>query len=105
MLILRVGRLVDQRILSGPSAGGSVVLRLAMADARFESVMKGESGLAGLVVEGLTARFRFAGDETARALLLRRLVEAGLPIADFAMERERLQETYLTRLGEKAGSP
>jgi ABC-2 type transport system ATP-binding protein len=101
MLILRGGRLVDQRALSAPSGGGAVVLRLALADARFEGVLKGEGGIAGLVVEGLTARFRFAGDDIARALLLRRLVEAGLPVADFAIERERLQEAYLTRVGEK----
>jgi ABC-2 type transport system ATP-binding protein len=101
MLILRGGRLVDQRALSAPSGGGAVVLRLALADARFERVLKGEGGIAGLVVEGLTARFRFAGDDIARALLLRRLVEAGLPVADFAIERERLQEAYLTRVGEK----
>jgi len=105
MLILRGGRLVDQRALSAPSGGGAVVLRLALADARFEGVLKGEGGIAGLVVEGLTARFRFAGDDIARALLLRRLVEAGLPVADFAIERERLQEAYLTRVGEKNVAP
>ncbi len=105
MLILRAGRLVDQRAIAAPSGGGAVVLRLAVADARFESTLKGEAGIAGLIVEGLTARFRFAGDDVARALLLRRLVEAGLPVADFAIERERLQEAYLTRVGETTVAP
>ena len=105
MLILRAGRLVDQRAVAAPSSGGAVVLRLAVTDVRFESLLKAESGIAGLIVEGLTARFRFAGDDVARALLLRRLVEAGLPVADFAIERERLQEAYLTGVGETAVAP
>jgi hypothetical protein len=62
--------------------------------------VKAEAGVSGLIVEGLSYRFHFAGDELARALLLRRLIEAGLPIADFSLERERLQEAYLTHLGE-----
>ena len=99
MLILRGGRLVEQRALTAPADGGAVMLRLAVADARFEALLKGEGAIAGLIVEGLTARFRFAGDDLARALLLRRLIEAGLPIADFAVEHERLQEAYLTRVG------
>jgi ABC-2 type transport system ATP-binding protein len=101
MLILRAGRLVDQRALSAPAGGSAVVLRLAVADKRCEGILKDETGITGLVVEGAVARFHFAGDDVARALLLRRLVEAGLPVADFAVERERLQETYITRVGEK----
>jgi ABC-2 type transport system ATP-binding protein len=105
MLILRAGRLVDQRAVAAPSDGGTLVLRLAVADARFESTLKAEPGIAGLIVEGLSARFAFAGDDIARALLLRRLVEAGLPVADFAIERERLQEAYLTRVAGTAVAP
>jgi ABC-2 type transport system ATP-binding protein len=103
MLILRGGRLVEQRALAAPADGGAVLLRLAVADVRMESLLRNEGGIGGLIVEGLTARFRFTGDELARALLLRRLIEAGLPIADFAVEHERLQEAYLTRVaGDKA---
>jgi ABC-2 type transport system ATP-binding protein len=105
MLILRGGRLVDQRALAGRSEGGAVVLRLAMADARFETLLKDEAKIGDLIIEGLTARFAFAGDDVARALLLRRLIEAGLPVADFALGRERLQETYLTSIGEKKALP
>jgi ABC-2 type transport system ATP-binding protein len=100
MLILRDGRLADQRALSAPSGGTAIMLRLATADARAEAVMKGEGAISGLIAEGLTLRFHFTGDELARALLLRRLIEAGLPVADFTIERERLQDAYLTHLGD-----
>jgi ABC-2 type transport system ATP-binding protein len=101
MLIIRQGRLADQRALGATSTGGAVMLRLAVADARMESVLKSETAVSGLIVEGLTARFHFAGDDLARALLLHRVIEAGLPVTDFAIERERLQETYLSHLGEQ----
>jgi len=100
MLILRAGKLADQRALGAPASGNAILLRLAAADTRAEERVKAEAGVSGLIVEGLSYRFHFAGDELARALLLRRLIEAGLPIADFSLERERLQEAYLTHLGE-----
>jgi len=100
MLILRDGRLADQRALSAPSGGTAIMLRLATADARAEAVVKAEGAVSGLIAEGLTLRFHFTGDDLARALLLRRLIEAGLPIADFSIERESLQHAYLTHVGD-----
>jgi ABC-2 type transport system ATP-binding protein len=106
MLILRAGRLVEQRALAGIAGqGSSVVLRLAAADSRVESLLKAEPGVDSVIVEGLRARFRFVGNDLARALLLRQLVDAGLPILDFAAERERLQEAYLSRSGENGNRP
>jgi ABC-2 type transport system ATP-binding protein len=109
MLILRDGRLIEQRALAGPAAGqaggASLLLRLAAADARLENLLKAEADVAGLVIEGLTARFRFVGDEAARTALLRRLMQAGLPIADFTIERERLQEAYLSGIAERRAVP
>jgi ABC-2 type transport system ATP-binding protein len=100
MLILRDGRLADQRALAAPSDGTAIMLRLATADARAEAVVKGEGAVSGLIAEGLILRFHFTDDDLARALLLRRLIEAGLPIADFTIERESLQDAYLTHLGD-----
>ena len=46
------------------------------------------------------ARFLFDGPADARRALLAHLVEAGLPVCEFAVERENLQEAYLARLRE-----
>src|SRR5690242_11295774 len=100
MLILRQGRLAGQRALAATSAGGAVLLRLAVPDARMEALLRADTAVSGLIIEGLAARFQFSGDDLARSLLLRRMIEAGLPVTDFAIERERLQEAYLTHLGE-----
>jgi len=99
MLILREGRLAGRRALAEAVTGGTVMLRLAVADARMEAVLGEETAVSGIIIEGLAARFHFAGDDLARALLLHRLIEAGLPITDFTVEREWLRETYLNHLG------
>ena len=100
MLILRDGRLADQRALSAATGSTAILLRLAAADVRAETVVKAEGAVSALIAEGLTLRFHFTGDDLARALLLRRLIEAGLPIADFSVERERLQDAYLSHVGQ-----
>jgi ABC-2 type transport system ATP-binding protein len=98
MLVLRGGRLVESRALATPGDGraSSITLRLAHGDPRLEALLRAEAGVSELMVEGLTADFHFAGSADERALLLRRLIAAELPIADFAAERESLQELYMS---------
>ena len=98
MLILREGRLADQRALAGPVSGGAAALRLRLIrpDERLEPLLKAEPNVSGLVLDGLEAHFRFAGDEAARAALLHRIMDAGLAVAEFAAEREGLQAAYMS---------
>jgi len=98
MLVLRDGRLVEQRALGTASDGhgAAVTLRLARHDERLEALLRAEASVGQLMVEGLTAQFQFAGDPAERAMLLRRLIAAELPIADFAAERESLQDLYMS---------
>jgi ABC-2 type transport system ATP-binding protein len=100
MLVLRGGRLVEQRALSGVSDGGAIVIRLARPDARLEPLLKGEAGLSQLMVEGLVARFLLAGGPEARAALLQRLIAAGLPVSELAVGRESLQALYMSGLSQ-----
>jgi ABC-2 type transport system ATP-binding protein len=107
MLVLRGGRLVESRALgtAGDGRGASVTLRLAHADARLAALLGTEAAVGGLMVEGLTASFHFTGTIGERALLLRRLVAAELPIADFNAERESLQELYMSGVAEQEQRP
>jgi ABC-2 type transport system ATP-binding protein len=101
MLVLRGGRLVEQRALAGAPDGGAIAIRLARADARLEALLKREAGLSQLVIEGLAARFRLAGGAEARAGLLQRLIAAGVPVSEFALERESLQALYMSGLSQR----
>ena len=68
MLILRGGRLVEQRALGTTSdgRGAAVTLRLARHDDRLEALLRAEASVGQLMVEGLMAQFQFAG-ESGRA--------------------------------------
>jgi ABC-2 type transport system ATP-binding protein len=108
MLILRDGRLVDHRPV-GPSAGAGddtgtarMVVRLSAADERLGAVLEGAEAVEAVTLDGTWARFAFSGGAEEQRQLLRRLVEAGLPVCGFAMEQENLQETYLARLRQEA---
>src|SRR5215469_9438311 len=107
MLVLRGGRLVESRALATPGEGRAsrVTLRLAHGDGRLEALLRAEAAVSELMVEGLTAEFHFAGSGEERALLLRRLIGAELPIADFAAERESLQELYMSGVAVPERTP
>ncbi|HZT18454.1 MAG TPA: ATP-binding cassette domain-containing protein [Dongiaceae bacterium] len=107
MLVMRGGRVTEQRSLGGAADAGRarILLRLARPDSRLETALKAEAAIRDLVIEGLTARFRFEGDAMARAELLGRLVGAGLPLADFAAERESLQALYMSGSPERTAAP
>lgn len=107
MLVLRDGRLVDQRDLAGPVAdgAGAVRLRLVRSDERLEPLLKAEPDVSGFILDGLNAHFRFRGDEAARAALLHRIVDAGIVVAEFAAQREGLQAAYMSGIPPKAAAP
>jgi ABC-2 type transport system ATP-binding protein len=101
MLVLRSGRLIEQRAL-GASGAAAISLRLAHADPRLAALLQAEHGVSQAMIEGLSARFRFAGDAADRAELLQRLISAGLPVSEFAAERESLQELYMSGVAQHA---
>ena len=107
MLVLRGGRLVEQRALgtTGDGRAAAVTLRLARHDDRLEALLRAEASVGQLMVEGLAATFQFAGDPGERAMLLRRLIAADLPVADFAAERESLQDLYMSGVGAPEKTP
>src|SRR5262249_33850305 len=63
MLVLRGGRLAESRALGAVDGrSGRITLRLARADARLEALLRAETAIDELMLEGLTAQFHFAGD-------------------------------------------
>jgi ABC-2 type transport system ATP-binding protein len=104
MLILRDGRLAGQRPLAGTASGSAAAMRVRLIrpDERLEPLLKAEPHVSALILDGLSAHFCFEGDEAARAALLRRLLEAGLAVGEFAAEREGLQAAYMSEAATQA---
>ncbi len=100
MLILREGRLVHHGPVTGEDQGDeevAVVIELAAPDPRLAEVLAA-AGATPVTVKGESARVLVPGGATARQALLRRLVEAELPVSGFNVERRDLQDAYLSQV-------
>ncbi len=101
MLIIRNGKAVDFRPLGDAAAreGGPVRLTVSLAvpDQRLGEVLRAFPGVAATTVEGRSASFLAPPDLETRAALLRHLVEAGLPVAGFGLERAGLRAAYMAQ--------
>jgi ABC-2 type transport system ATP-binding protein len=100
LLVMEQGRILEHRALDGAVApGGARRFELTLAEPRSDlSAVLTSIGVGEVLVEGPMARFVATGDATAQAALLRRLIEAGLPVASFAAAKSDLQDAYLTLL-------
>ncbi|MGE0154066.1 MAG: ATP-binding cassette domain-containing protein [Reyranellaceae bacterium] len=104
MVIVDNGRIVENRPLAGRHAAGmaraTLVLELAEAAPGLAAALQAIAGIADVEIAGREARFSFPDDAAGRAALLRRLVEAGVPVAGLARERASLQDSYIRRVNE-----
>jgi ABC-2 type transport system ATP-binding protein len=101
MLVLRQGRIVENRALAR-GAGEESRLRITLARTLPDLAerLSGVSGMHVVALEERGALISVQGDAEARALVLRALIERGLPIAGFAPEREDLHTSYLRTVRE-----
>ena len=97
MLVLRNGRVVEQRRLGAEGAGNRRRLSVGLAapDARLAAVLGAQPGIDAIAVDGAGASFSWVGDEPARAVLLKALIESGLAVTSFEEARENLHDSYL----------
>ncbi len=110
MLILEAGRLVEYRPLSGGGArgpAGRVTLRLVMAtevedlSARLSAI----GGLGQIEGAGRSAQAEVSTDPAAQHEILKAILAAGLPLAEFAPLRGGLQDAYIARLQAERQAP
>lgn len=101
MLVMRGGRIVESRALHpmGGNGGSPVVLRAEFAAPvsreAILAALKGMPGASLIQHDGQGARLGLAEGPALQAALLGALVQAGLPLLEFARERESLHQSYL----------
>jgi len=104
MLVLKGGRIVEQRALHGgvEERERRMQATLAAPDARATEVLAAHPGVSGVASNGTELAFVLRGDEAAQAGVLRALVEAGIAVVAFGESRENLHDSYLrTVSGDK----
>jgi ABC-2 type transport system ATP-binding protein len=102
MLVLRAGRIVEQRELRPTDAQHArrMHLTLASADERAMAVLSSQPLVSAIEADGATIAFAWQGEADAQASLLRALIESGLEVIEFGEVRENLHDSYLRTLAE-----
>ena len=98
LLAIRDGRIVDLRALQATDTGETptpMQLRLATPDPRIGPLLASITGVSDVVVDTQLVHFSAAGGAQAHHALLKRLIDEGLPVAEFAPAQGSLQDSYL----------
>jgi ABC-2 type transport system ATP-binding protein len=104
MLVLKGGRIVEQRALAGgvEERERRMQATLAAPDSRAAGVLAAHGSVTEVASNGTELAFVLRGDEAAQASVLRALVEAGIAVVAFGESRENLHDSYLrTVAGDK----
>lgn len=106
MLVLRTGRLIENRALHDPSpAGRRIRLELARPAPDLRVRLGAFESLRLLECDERFALIETQGDAGAHAQLLARLIASGLPVCAFAELREDLQASYLRTVRSESQEP
>lgn len=104
MLVLRAGRLVEQRVLAVPGAARRrLELRVLRDAAQAAACLEANADVAAIEVQDHSVRFDLDGDDGAQAALLAALLAAGVPVVSLAALASDLQQSYLATV--RAGRP
>lgn len=99
MLVLRQGRIVEQTGLLTPKRGHNVRLALAQPVTALSSILSGIAGIGQVNVESPTsALVELPESADEQAAILRRLIDADLPICEFARVTVNMQDVYLNTI-------
>ena len=103
MLVLRQGRVIEQRALQGRPQMELRIELLKDADAAAGWLAQ-RSEIAGVHCDGNTLRVTCAPEPTAQAALLAALVNAGFSVLRFEAAEPNLQQSYLETLRTDSAS-
>ena len=101
MLIMREGRIIDSRQLAGDLADARRLrIDLAAPSGTILALLEETPGVAQASVTDDAATLLFNGDMAAQHGLLRRLMDAGVPVAGLREDRIALQDAYIAQIHE-----
>lgn len=101
MLVLREGGLVETPPVGAVPRRHPLCVRVSAVPENMAAVLEnapGETTLAG--IDGTLITLGFSGNPADQHPLLAHLIRSGVPVTEFFMKREGLQERYLERVTE-----
>jgi ABC-2 type transport system ATP-binding protein len=100
ILMIRDGRIVEHAPIGAiENATRSLIeIELASPDPRLPEILAAVPGIEVARADAMKAVLSANGGATTRQALLKGLVDAGLPVINFSIEKQRLQDAYLARM-------
>jgi ABC-2 type transport system ATP-binding protein len=101
MLVLREGVIRSHQALGNCTQTRTQQMHLSLSRAMPDAVtvLAAHAGIGDIHSDGLSLQFTFSGDIGDQSQLLAELIDAGLPIAEFAAVKSNLQDLYLADAG------
>ena len=103
LLIIDRGKLVEQRSLSATETGELIAIALAKPWPDLARILGATQDVEIVSVTPDVTLCRVAGGAGAATALLKKLVDAGAPVARFGPDRENLQALYSARVARQGG--
>ena len=103
MLVLRAGRIIEHAPLATADRTAVMELRLSLPFAGLGALLTGVTGLALLQADDSKATFSCTADPSGQHLLLRELLERGVPVCSFGEQKQNLQDAYLRTVSSAEG--
>ena len=101
MLVLRSGKVIENRPLGGTTMAGSRVrVELATPVVGWHDRARECVGVRLIEANASAGVLLVVGDTMVQASVLKHLVDAGLPVVGFHAERENLHDSYLRTVRE-----
>ncbi len=106
MLVIRDGRIEQhQGIKELQEERRRIQLRCCETPEHLTAALSALDTISDLHTDGMTLRFRFAGDRHEQHQLLKRLLDAGYPIYEFGEVVQNLQDMYLEGTRNEGANP
>jgi ABC-2 type transport system ATP-binding protein len=105
MLTCKDGRIIAHEVLSVPKEGRKRWLMLELIEGHEHALdmLRAAADVSDAAIADQKLRFMFTGSAEAQASLLRRLMDSGCSIVQFAEEERKLQDLYLAQVQAKWG--
>lgn len=101
MLVLREGIIRSHQELGNfkKTCAQQMHLSLSKLMPDASTILAAQAGVSDIRLDGQNCQFAFSGDATDQSRLLVALIAAGLPITEFAITKNKLQDLYLADSG------
>lgn len=101
LLIIRDGQIVEHTRTGSETTPRKIIhLSLLERVQGIEDIVASGGNVDQVLIEGNTVTFGYTGDEAGQHSLLKNLIDRGVPVREFFIKRQSLQEQYMENVNQ-----